>query len=376
MSTEEALDISTETPEGSEASAEELSLQSIHSISDEELDSFITNDFKRVDVKDDADPDAEDSMSEQNRLATEQEAEPPSEEAEDGSENELESEASGSEEVNYEAVYKDIFAPFKANGREMQVETAEEVKRLMQQGVNYHKNMEKLKPHKQLLSLIEKRGGIDPEKLSFLLDVSEGKPEAIAKLLKDNELNPYDIDVEDGEKYESTYTNTEATDTITEVFESISSGEAKLRTLELFSGATAWDDDSRTRIYKTPESIKLLHNQIADGTFDTIMSVVEKKKALGEMIGVADLDAYNMVGSQLAEQGKLGVPNTPTESSTTSSPKQKEQSQNLQRKKAGGSPRNAPSNVPSNSSKVFNPATASDEEVEKFLQDHLLKSVG
>jgi hypothetical protein len=360
----------TEVVETSEDSSE-VSIESVNEIPDEELDAFLAKSIEA---------DAEALMSEQPPSEASEQAEPVGEAEVQEAESEEEAEASDSEEseettVNYEEVYKQLFdTPFKANGREIQIDSVDEAIQLMQKGLGYNKDMAELKPYKKAMNVLKKRDALDPEKLDFLLDVAEGKPEAIAKLLQDKDLNPYDIDIEAGNSYESTYEDTESVDTLNEIFNSIESGDAKLRTLQLFSGNTAWDTESRARIYQEPESVRLLHEQVADGTFDTIMSVVDKKRALGQLTTTNDLDAYNMVGNELANQGKLGVPNTPTESSTQTRPISKNKNQVAQKKKAAGAPRNAPSNVPN--TETFNPATATDEEVEKFLQDHLRNSAG
>ena len=46
---------------------------------------------------------------------------------------------------DYEAFYKVITAPFKANGKEVQLTDPNDVIRLAQQGINYSKKMEQLK---------------------------------------------------------------------------------------------------------------------------------------------------------------------------------------------------------------------------------------
>jgi hypothetical protein len=359
--------VNTEVPENSEADASQVTLEDIYNIPDDQLDAAIAGEFTNITNEEESDTEA--SMSEQESLATEQEAEPPSEEAEEIPENEMDDGVSDSEdgaEIDYQAIYEEIFSPFKANGREIQIDSAEEVKRLMQQGLGYHKKMEEMKPFNKALKLLQQREALDPEKLSFLLDVAEGKPEAISKLLQDQNLDPYDIDMK--AEYVSNYEDTEPLDKVYEVIDNLQ-GEHKLKTLQVLSGDTAWDQESTTRLYKTPEAIVHLNSQVEAGVFDKIMSVVDKERALGNLLGISDLDAYNRIGQELQNQGKLGVPNTPNESTMTSKPVRQTEAQKKKRQKAANAPRKVSSNAVT--PETFVPATADPEEIEKFIQDHL-----
>lgn len=360
--------------ETSEASASEVSLESVYSLDDSQLDEYLASGkLPESSSEESIGESTEEGEDEVLEVSTglEDQAITEEEEFEEfaSEEEELDDSDTLEEEKDYKDIYQQIFeTPFKANGRDMMVESPEEVIRLMQQGANYHQNMEKFAPFKKAMKVLEKRDALDPAKLDFLLDVAEGKPEAISKLLKDHNVDPYDINVDLGDQYVSEYKDTEAVDTINETFDALPPGDNKVRTLELLS-KNGWDSKSRAEIFSHPESIPELHRQISDGTYDKIMTALEKKRAFGELIGISDLQAYNMVGTELESQGKLGVPNAPTESSNSPDPKKKA-NLNQKRKKAAGAPRQVPSNVP-NTEDEFNPATASPEEVDRFIQNHL-----
>jgi hypothetical protein len=275
--------------------------------------------------------------------------------------------------VNFEEVYQELFGtPFKASGREIQIDNVEEAKRLIQQGFDYSQKMNKFAPYKKAMNLLEKRDALNPEKLDFLLDVAEGKPEAISKLLKDQNVDPYDIDVDAGDNYVSEYQDTEASDEILDMLDRVSDSARSTALNILTVSENSWDEQSKQAIIaNASQAIPVLTKQMESGQFDTIMSEVTKKRALGELNNISDLDAYNMVGAELSKQGRLGVPNTPNDSTTQTRPKQKVDVQ-TKRKKAAGAPRKAASNVPPAQS--FNPATATEAELEKFIQSHLRNS--
>jgi hypothetical protein len=351
VETPEVTDVS-EANETSEASASEVSLQNMYEMSDDELDVFLASDMpSNIPESDDFNEDVEVS--------------------EDVEENESSAtETEETEETDIQAVYDRIFnTPFKANGKDFQIESVDEAIQLMQKGLGYNKSMEEIKPYKKALNVLKNRQALDPEKLDFLLDVAEGKPEAISKFLNDNNIDPYDIDIDSGSNYKSNYEDNELFDTVIEHIEQLPS-ESKTEAYSVLS-SEGWDMDSKRFLLSNPKSVEILGRQIVNGQYAQIMEAVERKRAFGDLLNMSDLDAYNMVGTELANQGKLGVPNAPNESTTKVNPKSNV-TLAQKRKKAAGAPRKAPSNVPTG--EVFNPATASDEEVEKFLQNHLRNS--
>jgi hypothetical protein len=371
--TSEAIASEVVTDEQTDSAIEEFSLQNLYEVDDSELDVYLQNAEGS---------DMESSMSEETVPTTELEAEPPSEGVEEQFENEIEDGISEPEtlennlDTDYKAIYEELFdTPIKASGRDIKIESVEEAKRLIQQGVDYHKKMQEFSPFRKAMSLLKKRDALDPERLDFLLDVADGKPEAVAKLLKDREINPYDIDVEQGEQYQSNYQDTESIDRLEDVLQGLPTGGSKDVALDIL-GNSGWDTESKRVFFTQPETVQVLHKQIESGIYDKVMDEVTKRKALGEFVGIPDIDAYNRVGQELANQGKLGVPNTPTERSTPANPDPQEvAAQNEKRRKAASAPRKPVSNAPVKE-EAFNPATASDEEVEKFLQDHLRRSAG
>ena len=104
--------------------------------------------------------------------------------------------ASKEQTIDYEAAYKKLTAPFKANGREIQVTSVEDAVSLMQMGANYNKKMAALKPNLKLMKLLENNGLLNEEKLSYLIDLEKKNPEAISKLVKDSGVDPLDISAE------------------------------------------------------------------------------------------------------------------------------------------------------------------------------------
>ena len=68
-------------------------------------------------------------------------------------------------------LYTELMAPFKANGKIVEVRAVSEARRLMQMGANYTRKMQEIAPHRKKLMMLENHK-IDEEKLSFLIDLA------------------------------------------------------------------------------------------------------------------------------------------------------------------------------------------------------------
>ena len=68
--------------------------------------------------------------------------------------------------VDYEAFYKKVMAPFKANGKMITLRSPEEAIQLMQQGANFTKKMQAIAPHRKLLIMLENNGLLDESKIN------------------------------------------------------------------------------------------------------------------------------------------------------------------------------------------------------------------
>ena len=95
---------------------------------------------------------------------------------------------------DYKAEYQRLLAPFKANGKDIQVTSVDEALTLMQMGANYNKKMAALKPNLKVLKLLDTHGLLDENELNFLIDLKEKNPKAIMKLVKDSGIDPMEMD--------------------------------------------------------------------------------------------------------------------------------------------------------------------------------------
>lgn len=201
-----------------------------------------------------------------------------------------------------EAFHKNITAPFKANGKMIQVETAEDVIRLMQMGANYSRKMGALKPQMKVLRMLENHDLLDEDKLSFLIDLNKKDPQAINQLLRDSDIDPMELNLDEGQKYErKNYSVSDSEIDLDSVVEELESSEHFQPVLNVVT--KQWDAQSRQIVADQPELLKVIHDHMASGIYDIVSTEVEKERMFGRLSGVSDLEAYRLAGDSLNEKG-------------------------------------------------------------------------
>lgn len=286
---------------------------------------------------------------------------------------EEEAEPASKEETDYKAEYQKILAPFSANGKQMQVESAEEAITLMQMGANYNKKMAALKPNLKLLKLLENNGLLSEEKLSFLIDLDKKNPDAITKLVKDSGLDPLEMDVSKSDYKPNTYTVHDREVELDSVLSDIQDTPTYSKTISIVGNK--WDGESKKIIVENPQLIKVINDHMASGVFDLISNEVDRQRALNRLNGVSDIEAYRLVGDEMHNRGALRPASQPAQKApgTVREPvpaKPAAQNQDTRSKKlAASTPKAA---APVKNDPDFNPLAMSDEDFAKIGNPRLM----
>lgn len=277
------------------------------------------------------------------------------------------------EETDYKAEYEKILAPFPANGKQMQVQSAEEAITLMQMGANYNKKMAALKPNLKLLKLLENNGLLSEEKLSFLIDLDKKNPDAISKLVKDSGLDPLEMDVSKSDYKPNTYTVHDREVELDSVLSDIQDTPTYSKTISIVGNK--WDGESKKIIVENPQLIKVINDHMANGVFDLISNEVDRQRALNRLNGVSDIEAYRLVGDEMHNRGALRPASQPAQKApgTVREPvptKPAAQNQDTRSKKlAASTPKAA---APVKNDPDFNPLAMSDEDFAKIGNPRLM----
>lgn len=207
------------------------------------------------------------------------------------------------EQPDYEALYRQMLAPFKANGREFTPKSPEEAIRLMQMGANYTKKMQDLAPNLKLMRMLQNNGLLDEQKLTFLIDLDQKNPAAIQKLLHDAKVDPMDLDPTAAPAYQpGNHAVSDAEMSLHDTLETVAQTPTGKQTIQLVQ---QWDQASKTAVSNEPIILKIIDDQRATGIYDKITAELDRRRILGEFANVPFIEAYKAVGDALHAQGAL-----------------------------------------------------------------------
>ena len=202
-------------------------------------------------------------------------------------------------QVNYEDVVKQIFAPFKANGKEIAPRTVEDVVQLMQMGANYTKKMQSIAPMRKAVESLSNAGIDSEEKLSYLIDLYKGDKEAIKQLLKNNQIDAMDLDL-DEINYNPNRQNI-ASDADVKFAETLSNINESLPQIQNIIDKQ-WDAESKKILLSDPRALQALHEEIQMGRFEPVQKQLEVERTFGRYQGVPDIQAYIDILNRMSAQ--------------------------------------------------------------------------
>lgn len=309
------------------------------------------------------------------------EGKPSTQSKDDTAKPEGEKPASGEEankpaSVDYESFYKEVMKPIKANGKTVEVRTPEEAIQLMQMGANYTRKMQDIAPHRKTLLMLENNGLLDPDKLSYLIDLDKKNPEAIKKLIKDSGLDPMDFDPNEQVQYQKgNHTVTDEEANFRSNLDDLKSTPEGLETLRTINDS--WDQASKEVMWANPDVMNVIHQQRSNGIYDRIAGEVERQRTLGKIpANVSFLQAYKTIGDVMQANNAFAdlTPAGSKPETTTKQPletkaaKPKDQVKNNEKAEAATQTR--PTST-QKASQTKNPLAVSDEEFMKQFENRL-----
>ena len=268
--------------------------------------------------------------------------------------------------LNYEQEYKKLLTPFKANGKDMQIDSVDDAITLMQMGANYSKKMEGLKPNLKFIKMLQKNDLLDETKLSHLIDLSKKDTKAIKQLVKDSEIDPRELDEDEEIDYQpSNYAIQDQEVELDTVLDEIRDSSSYSETIDIVGNK--WDAKSKQALLAAPQIISVINDHVATGIYGQITKIVEHEKMLGRLAGLSDLEAYKQVGDVLQAKGAFNQPQADEPNVTeTRSPKANGSSQSPKvkaQKKAVSAPKAVASKPQDFKS---NPLNMSDDDFGKI----------
>lgn len=361
MSDEDLAKLGTQEDESEETEAT--------SEEEEEEEASEDSDSQEEDSKEDSgtDDSVEDGKSEEE---SEEEESQEDKESDDEGEEEAKDTSPLTPEVQSKLdAYAELFDnPIKANGVDIQIDSVENAKRLIQMGLGFSEKMQQIKPVRKVGKMLQDNDLLDEAKVNHLIDVSKGNPEAIAKLLKDHGIDPLDLKPEESTEYKpNTYNATDAQMDLNDVLQQLAGTESGQAIIDTVS--TKWDSTSQAMMAERPEIFTALDSHKRSGHYDKVVAKMALDKALGKLdSSKSDLENYHataeaMFGNQ-GEQKQEEQPQAKEEKpAEEQKPKQKPKAKSSTEDKKALSGRNQ--QQASKSVDIDTLAGLSDEEFEK-----------
>lgn len=334
-------------------------------IDNEEDDSEDVDDTSTDDVEE---PEEEDDIDGSQLDASDDDTDTDDTSADDVEEEDTETQDTDTSTVDYKAEHEKLLGKFRANGKDMQVNSVDDALTLMKMGANYNKKMAGLKPNLKMLRMLENNNLLDESKLSYLIDLDKKNPEAIKKLIKDSGLDPLDVDLnKDSEYSPNTYTVDDKEVELGEALDEIRDSATFEDTVNIVSNK--WDAKSKQILMENPAIISVIDEHVGSGIYDQINNIIESERMLGRLVGLSDLEAYKQVGDTLKANGAFNHQQQEKPPATVKKTKKVVDPKLKSRKKAAGSTKSTVSNK---QKKEFNPLDMPDDEFEKIASSEFI----
>ena len=275
-------------------------------------------------------------------------------------------------EIDYKKFYETVTQDFKASGKVIPgVKEPEKFIKALQMATDYALKTAALKPALKRVKMLD---GISDEEFTEMLDFRKRNPEVIKKAIKEANLDPIDLDLEDIQYTPQSKIMSDADYEFKETIEKLSQEDvvAFQRTQNIVLNEL--DSTSKTTVLSNPHILSALQSEVASGRFEKIQAQALHLKTFGDYSHVSDLDLYAMIAHEMDKQGihanpvnsAKGVVNTQV--TNTVQPKQSISQPNPEledkRARAGIQPKTSTKVV-----KKYDPTKLSDEEFMKLLSE-------
>ena len=271
--------------------------------------------------------------------------------------------------IDYKAFYESVTQEYKANGQvHPGVKDPEKFIKALQMATDYANKTAALKPVMRKAKLLE---GLSDEDLTEMLEFKKGNPEVIKKALKQHNIDPMLVDLENINYQPHSVVPT------SEQVEFQTTIDTLAKDHELFSKLDTvvmnqLDEKSKSQLLSGDGSfLKALAEEMKIGRFDIVMPMVQQNKLFNpeKFYGMTDLDIYITLAEQYEASKQATVtPTVPANTIAQVNPV-KAVDPDIEAKRDAASITTTTTNKAKPS---YDPAKLSDEEFLKLLEDGAL----
>ena len=277
-------------------------------------------------------------------------------------------------EIDYKAFYESVTKDFKAAGKMMPgVKDPDKFIKALQMATDYALKTAALKPVLKKAKMLE---DVTDEEFSEMLDFRKRNPEVIKKALKEANLDPIDLDLDDIRYTPQSKIMSDADYEFKETIEKLSQEDAVAfqRTQNIVLNEL--DNASKTTVLSNPHILSALQSEVASGRFEKIQAQALQLKAFGGYNNVPDIELYSFIANEMDKQAlqqqsiqnnlSAGAVNTPVANTVQPKPSVSVVDPELEDKRARAGIQIKPT---TNVVKKYDPTKLSDEEFMKLLSE-------
>ena len=271
--------------------------------------------------------------------------------------------------IDYKAFYESVTQEYKANGQvHPGVKDPEKFIKALQMATDYANKTAALKPIVRKAKLLE---GLADEDLTEMLEFKKGNPEVIKKALKQHNIDPMLVDLENINYQPHSVVPT------SEQVEFQTTIDTLAKDHELFSKLDTvvmnqLDEKSKSQLLSGDGSfLKALAEEMKIGRFDIVMPMVQQNKLFNpeKFYGMTDLDIYITLAEQYEASKQATVtPTVPANTIAQVNPV-KAVDPDIEAKRDAASITTTTTNKAKPS---YDPVKLSDEEFLKLMEDGAL----
>lgn len=298
----------TEEEEVQETSETEEETTETDTNEDEEVDIEDTDLNEETETKDDPEGEGDDADPETSEVADESQEEDTQEDESSKDESDDTKEESDSERYMYNGVdTKEFFekvalAKFTANGKEVEgFKDPEDLIRAQQMLHGYSDKMKVFKEYKPFIKAMQERELTkDSDKFNLAMSLLDGDTEAIKQVLKDKNIDPMELDLEDVKYAPKNTLPSEAQLVIEEAYEQADN----LGIGDKFGKVVSkdWDVASLQELVNNGAVRNDLMQHLKDGTYDDVQTEIQKMELLdstGKLSNMSSVDKYRLAIGRL-----------------------------------------------------------------------------
>jgi len=254
---------------------------------EDEENAQLDEDEDETESEDEDETESEDEDEDENEAETDDTKEPEGDDT-DGSEDQETDELDYKSEYQklleesdkYKSFFKEVTSEFTANGKKMKgFDDPKKIIQAQQMAAGFSEKMAGFKPYRPFMSALKERGITEnPDKFNLAMSLLDGDPEAIKKHIKDLNIDPFEMDMENINYQSRNLVSSDLELAFDDMIETADRAGVRDRVQQVIG--RDWDDQSVVELLEDPQSSADLVSHLNSGTYDMVQDRIAEKKRI------------------------------------------------------------------------------------------------